>query len=73
MVQLWWFGAVAFILMGEVFAAFFATFLNRALKSEYANSQMARLGFFPTSYATVCFEPTLELHRTGTFEGRFTD
>lgn len=37
------------------------------------NIQMARLEFFPTSNAVACFEPTVELHQIGTFEGLFTD
>ena len=35
----------------------FATFLNLALMSE-CGCQMARLGFFPNSYAVACFKPT---------------
>ena len=35
---------------------------------------MARLGFFPNSYAAACFEPvSVDLHQTGTFEGRPTN
>ena len=52
---------------GSFRSYFFATFPNRALVSEYASNQMARLGLIPSSYATVCFEPTVELHRTRTF------
>ena len=51
---------------------FFTTyFQNCALI--YELQQTALLGFFLPPYAGARLEPTVELHQTGTFEGRSTD
>lgn len=58
--------------MYEVF--FYVPKRRTYIRLSQCSLEMAKIGFFPNSYAAVCFDATsLEEHQTGTFEECYTD